>query len=130
MEKLEPIKNENVIWKNYVGPDLQPQLTNNNAMELAWSVKNFPFLQEHYPQLYHLVDHLYSTGWGSGNLDLEGGSNIMRRGNVPVITDPVAGWYSIYPVSSMGEHMADNRATEDRYLYRVPIIKVSIDYVG
>ena len=91
MEKLEPIKNENVIWKNYVGPDLQPQLTNNNAMELAWSVKNFPFLQEHYPQLYHLVDHLYSTGWGSGNLDLEGGSNIMRRGNVPVITDPVAG---------------------------------------
>ena len=30
----------------------------------------------------------------------------------------------------MVEHMADNRATEDRYLYRVPIIKVSIDYVG
>ena len=27
---------------------------------------------------------------------------------------------SIYPVSSMGEHMADNRVTEDRYLYRVP----------
>lgn len=83
LEKLLPITNGNdPMFRKYINPELPV-----NFYNIFENPDNLPFLQEHWPQLYKLLQDI------SGMTGLEdlGIKNVMQRGDTLVITDPLAG---------------------------------------
>jgi hypothetical protein len=85
LEKLTPLTgDEDPIFKNYVDPDLPPELD----YALDTDGENQKFAKKHYPKLVQLMKAIRRYSGLGGDLDLNY-HNVMRRGDTLVIIDPL-----------------------------------------
>lgn len=86
MEKLTTLSgDDDPILFAYVDPNIEEDGT---ILETIFSYDNIAFLRKNYPDLYRAIELIESIA--GPTLDLHSG-NIMKRGNVPVLTDLIAG---------------------------------------
>jgi hypothetical protein len=84
MERLMPFKSKtDPVFAKYIDPEL-----NSKSWEEIFWPENEEFLKEHWPDLLSAFETILDLSQYNGDDDLNL-SNIMKRGNSLVITDPV-----------------------------------------
>lgn len=91
MERLQPLAREHdPILKQYADPYLDPLMggTAGPCVEDVFSSGNREFLADRWPDLYDLMNVISSKS--PSNWDDMHSLNVMKRGKILVITDPLA----------------------------------------
>jgi hypothetical protein len=89
MERLQPLLRHDPIIKQYLDPNLESQLMGDPEVEDVFSDDNQEFLANRWPDLYDLINIVKSkaTSWVWDDLH---SLNVMKRGKILVVTDPLA----------------------------------------